>query len=139
MTNETVAVYDPRLLDDIPSWVIENIQAVSAYMKTHGHEDWTIAGVRSQAAHDREVDRAVANERVRDVHTCHDQCTKTELCRMTRRAEAAEADARRFAWWMSYDVKPISLDEFKAMAARKATLDELRAAIDAAMASGGEG
>ena len=58
---------------------------------------------------------------------------------MTRRAEAAEADARRFAWWMSYDVKPISLDEFKAMAARKATLDELRAAIDAAMASGGEG
>lgn len=95
--------------------------------------------LRVNAAHAREVERAVANERVRDVHTCHDQCTKTELCRMTRRAEAAEADARRFAWWMSYDVKPISLDEFKAMAARKATLDELRAAIDAAMASGGEG
>ena len=50
MGNETVAVYDPRLLDDIPAWVIENIQAVSAYMKTRGHEEWTIAGVRSQAA-----------------------------------------------------------------------------------------
>lgn len=46
---------------------------------------------RLSVAHAREVDRAVANERVRDVHTCHDQCTKTELCRMTRRAEAAEA------------------------------------------------
>ena len=49
---------------------------------------------RIQAAHAREVDRAVANERVRDVHTCHDQCTKTQLCRMTRRAEAAEAYIR---------------------------------------------
>ena len=56
MGNETVAVYDPRLLDDIPAWVIENIQAVSAYMKTRGHEEWTIAGVRSQAAHAREVE-----------------------------------------------------------------------------------
>lgn len=49
-------VYNPRLLDDIPSWVIENIQAVSAYMKNHGHEDWTIAGVHSPAAHAREVE-----------------------------------------------------------------------------------
>lgn len=56
MGNETVAVYNPRLLDDMPSWVIENIQAVNAYMKTRGHEAWTIAGVRSQAAHAREVE-----------------------------------------------------------------------------------
>ena len=72
MGNETVAVYDPRLLDDIPAWVIENIQAVSAYMKTRGHEEWTIAGVRSQAAHAREVEA------------------------LRQRAEAAEADARRW-------------------------------------------
>lgn len=52
------------------------------------------AADRIEAAHAREVERAVANERVRDVHTCHDQCTKTELCRMTRRAEAAEAYIR---------------------------------------------
>ena len=51
---------------------------------------------RIEAAHAREVNRAVANDRVRDVHTCHDQCTKTELCRMTRRAEAAEALVTRW-------------------------------------------
>lgn len=49
-------VYDQHLGSDIPAWVIENIQAVSAYMKARGHEEWTIAGVRSPAAHAREVE-----------------------------------------------------------------------------------
>lgn len=151
---ETVAVYDPHLADSIPAWVVDNIQDVCAYMKKRGCGEWTIAGVRSQSAHAREVDRAVANERVRDVHTCHDQCTKTELCRMTRRAEAAEADARRYRWLRSnllwcngYDnnirwaveipqAPPDAQAEGHKLHARiNYKLDK---AIDAAIASGGE-
>lgn len=71
--------------------VVRDFDAMAA--ECGGLEAATIHAMttRIQAAHAREVERAVANERVRDVHTCHDQCTKTELCRMTRRAEAAEA------------------------------------------------
>ena len=78
--------------------VVRDFDAMAA--ECGGLEAATIHAMttRIQAAHAREADRAVANERVRDVHTCHDQCTKTELCRMTRRAEAAEADARRYRW-----------------------------------------
>lgn len=118
MGNETWAVYNPRLLDDIPAWVIENIQAVSAYMKTRGHEEWTIAGVRSQSAHAREVEA------------------------LRRRAEAAEADARRYRWIRSAGEE----DAFE-VAGRAYNYGEdlvilqgeyLDAAIDAAIASSGE-
>ena len=98
MGNETVAVYDPRLLDDIPAWVIENIQAVSMYMKTRGHEEWTIAGVRSQAAHAREVEalrlRAEAAEAsmsfMRDVFTDGPDIVKS-LRKMRASAPAHDA------------------------------------------------
>ena len=84
MTNETVTD------------VVRDFDATAA--ECGGLEAATIHAMtaRLSVAHAREVDRAVANDRVRDVHTCHDQCTKTELCRMTRRAEAAEGLLR--AW-----------------------------------------
>ena len=79
------------MTDETVTDVVRDFDAMAA--ECGGLEAATIHAMttRIQAAHAREVERAVANERVRDVHTCHDQCTKTELCRMTRRAEAAEA------------------------------------------------
>lgn len=87
-----------------------------------------------QAAHAREVERAVANERVRDVHTCHDQCTKTELCRMTRRAEAAEAACADAA----VVIRHAQLHECGRWPGLLKALDKC-AAKSAAIASGGEG
>ena len=73
--------------------VLREMAAIPFHSEVYGETVQDFAA-RIEAAHTREVERAVANERVRDVHTCHDQCTKTELCRMTRRAEAAEAYIR---------------------------------------------
>lgn len=79
MTTETVA----DVLADFDAMAAEcgGLEAATIHAMT----------TRLSVANAREVARAVANERVRDVHTCHGQCTKTELCRMTRRAGAAEA------------------------------------------------
>ena len=113
MTNETV----PDVLRDFDAMAAEcgGLEAATIHAMT----------TRIQAAHAREVERAVANERVRDVHTCHDQCTKTELCRMTRRAEAAEA-ALNIAH-SHIDMGALHVSHYKDAAA-----------IDAAIASGGE-
>lgn len=38
-------VFDPRLQDDIPGWVIENIMQVSAWMKARNYTQWSIGGI----------------------------------------------------------------------------------------------
>lgn len=38
-------VFDPRLQDEIPGWVVENILQVSAWMKSRGHTIWSIGGI----------------------------------------------------------------------------------------------
>ena len=38
-------VFDPRLQDEIPGWVVENILQVSAWMKSRGHTNWSIGGI----------------------------------------------------------------------------------------------
>ena len=121
--------------------VVRDFDAMAA--ECGGLEAATIHSMtaRIQAAHAHEVERAVANERVRDVHTCHDQCTKTELCRMTRRAEAAEADARRYRWLRGLDGQcdaAACVNFNLGFDWQEAHGPELDAAIDAAIASGGE-
>lgn len=79
MGNETVA--------NIVSYMVDFVDQVSDEITLIAVREYA---ARIQAAHAREVARAVANERARDVHTCHDQCERP-LCALTRRAEAAEA------------------------------------------------
>lgn len=38
-------VFDPRLQDEIPGWVIDNILQVSAWMKSRGHKTWSVGGI----------------------------------------------------------------------------------------------
>ena len=40
-----MAKYDPRLQDEIPGWVIENIMQVSVWMKLQNYTNWSIAGI----------------------------------------------------------------------------------------------
>ena len=87
-----------------------------------------------KAAHAREVESLrleLDNERARGEHTCHAECDKP-LCVMRRRAEAAEADSRRYRWLRD--------EAFQATAVRIVQMlpGHMDAAIDAAIACGGE-
>jgi len=45
MERKMKPVFDPKLQDEIPAWVITHIAEVSAWMKTRGHAIWSIGGI----------------------------------------------------------------------------------------------
>lgn len=53
-------VFDPKLQDEIPAWIIMHVTEVSAWMKTRGHEHWSIGGVGPVALSDAQCDRIIS-------------------------------------------------------------------------------
>ena len=98
----------------------------------------------------RERDRLtteLANERANGVHTCNPGCDRSgcvnrrlrgELAALRERLEAAEKDAERLAFSYFGEPKNDSLIELQMRfltGCAKPTMDEVRAAIDAAMSA----
>jgi hypothetical protein len=89
MERKMQPVFDPKLQDEIPAWVITHIAEVSAWMKTRGHKQWSIGGVGPNA----EV--PTLREWIKETGEQHNICTRNVLgevcdgCRCKRAANTA--------------------------------------------------
>ena len=82
-------VFDPKLQDEIPAWVITHIAEVSAWMKTRGHKQWSIGGVGPNA----EV--TTLREWIKETGAQLNICTRNvlgEVCDGCRCKRAANAE-----------------------------------------------
>jgi len=73
MEREVNHVFDPKLQDEIPTWVITHIAEVAAWMKARGHKEWSIGGVGPRA------EIMTLREWIKATGEHHDICTYNVL------------------------------------------------------------